>query len=129
MSKTILLTILALIVAGYAFAADRQAQQANELRIKNITTQQAKELYLKPDHLLLDVRTLEEYQERHIEPSVLIPLQELEARYQELPKDKIILVYNNEPITTTVGRVIFNSILPERLRFINKKMKLMTFMH
>ncbi len=92
MSKTILLTILALIVAGYAFAADRQAQQANELRIKNITTQQAKELYLKPDHLLLDVRTLAEYQERHIEPSVLIPLQELEARYQELPKDKTILV-------------------------------------
>lgn len=38
-------------------------------------------------------------------------------------KDKIILVYNNEPITTTVGRVILNSILPERIRFINKKMK------
>ena len=92
MSKTILLTILALIVAGYAFAADRQAQQANGLRIKHITTKQAKELYLKPDHLLLDVRTLKEYQELHIESSVLIPLQELEARYQELPKDKTILV-------------------------------------
>jgi DNA-directed RNA polymerase subunit beta' len=38
-------------------------------------------------------------------------------------KDKIILVYNNEPITTTVGRVILNSILPERIRFINRKMK------
>ncbi|MCX6823174.1 MAG: DNA-directed RNA polymerase subunit beta', partial [candidate division SR1 bacterium] len=38
-------------------------------------------------------------------------------------KDKIILVFNNEPITTTVGRVILNSILPERIRFINHKMK------
>jgi len=38
-------------------------------------------------------------------------------------KDKIILVYNDEPITTTVGRVILNNILPERIRFINKKMK------
>lgn len=38
-------------------------------------------------------------------------------------KDKIILVFNNEPITTTVGRVMLNSILPERIRFINRKMK------
>lgn len=38
-------------------------------------------------------------------------------------KDKIILTYNNEPIETTVGRVIFNSILPERVRFINSKLK------
>lgn len=38
-------------------------------------------------------------------------------------KDKIILMRNNEPIETTVGRVIFNSILPEKLRFRNEKMK------
>ncbi len=40
-----------------------------------------------------------------------------------LVKDKIILNYNGEPIETTVGRVIFNSILPERIRFINTKLK------
>jgi len=38
-------------------------------------------------------------------------------------KDKIILHYNNETIETMVGRVIFNSILPERIRFINMKLK------
>lgn len=38
-------------------------------------------------------------------------------------KDKIILVYNQESLVTTVGRVIFNSILPERIRFINRTMK------
>ncbi len=38
-------------------------------------------------------------------------------------KDKIILNFNNEPIETTVGRVIFNSILPEKIRFINTKLK------
>ncbi|MDD3262510.1 MAG: DNA-directed RNA polymerase subunit beta' [Candidatus Absconditabacteria bacterium] len=38
-------------------------------------------------------------------------------------KDKIILVYNNEPIETTVGRVIFNNILPEKIRFINTNQK------
>lgn len=38
-------------------------------------------------------------------------------------KDKILLNYKKEPIETTVGRVIFNSILPERIRFINTKLK------
>ncbi len=38
-------------------------------------------------------------------------------------KDKIILKYNKEPIETMVGRVIFNSVLPERIRFINSKLK------
>ncbi|MEI7919095.1 MAG: hypothetical protein WCH65_02540 [bacterium] len=38
-------------------------------------------------------------------------------------KDKIILNYNNEAIETMVGRVIFNSILPERIRFINSTLK------
>ena len=38
-------------------------------------------------------------------------------------KDKIILNYNNTPIETMVGRVIFNSVLPEKIRFINMKLK------
>ena len=38
-------------------------------------------------------------------------------------KDKIILNYNGAPITTTVGRVIFNNVLPERIRFVNAKQK------
>ncbi len=37
-------------------------------------------------------------------------------------KDKIVLLYKWEPIKTTVWRVIFNNILPEKLRFINKKL-------
>lgn len=37
-------------------------------------------------------------------------------------KDKVVIFFNGEPIKTTVGRVIFNSVLPEKMRFINKKM-------
>lgn len=33
---------------------------------------------------LLDVRTIEEYQEAHIEESVLIPLDQIEARIKEI---------------------------------------------
>jgi len=36
-------------------------------------------------------------------------------------KDKIILIYDKLPIETTVGRVIFNLALPEKIRFINRK--------
>jgi DNA-directed RNA polymerase subunit beta' len=36
-------------------------------------------------------------------------------------KDKILLIYDKMPMETTVGRVIFNLVLPERIRFINKK--------
>jgi len=38
-------------------------------------------------------------------------------------KDKIILNYNGTPITTIVGRVIFNNVLPEKIRFMNTKQK------
>lgn len=41
----------------------------------------------------LDVRTPEEYAEGHVEGSTLIPVQELEGRLSEVPKDKRVYVY------------------------------------
>jgi len=38
-------------------------------------------------------------------------------------KDKILLSWKWEHIETTVGRVLFNIVLPEEIRFINNKMK------
>ena len=38
-------------------------------------------------------------------------------------KDKVVLLYDNNPIETTVGRIIFNNILPEKIRYINTKQK------
>lgn len=43
--------------------------------------------------IFLDVRTPEEYAEGHIEGSILIPVQELEGRLNELAKDKRVYVY------------------------------------
>ena len=47
------------------------------------------------DAVLLDVRTLEEYQQAHIPGATLIPVQELEARLAELAAyaDRDVLVY------------------------------------
>lgn len=44
-------------------------------------------------HLLLDVRTPEEYDEGFIAGSVNIPLQELASRLSEIPQDMPIVVY------------------------------------
>lgn len=42
---------------------------------------------------ILDVRTQEEYDAGHIEDSTLIPVQVIDKRLDEIPKDKKILVY------------------------------------
>ena len=45
------------------------------------------------DYLIVDVRTGEEYNEGHLEGALLLPVQELEERLDELPMDKPIIVY------------------------------------
>lgn len=47
----------------------------------------------KGDFLLLDVRQPEEYEAGHIPGAMLIPLGELEARWEELARDKKIITY------------------------------------
>ena len=45
------------------------------------------------DYLIVDVRTKEEYDSGHIEGALLLPVQELEGRLDELPIDKPLIVY------------------------------------
>ncbi|MBM3699407.1 MAG: rhodanese-like domain-containing protein [Actinobacteria bacterium] len=45
------------------------------------------------DYFLIDVRTEEEYMQGYIETANLIPLQELESRLDEIPKNKQIIIY------------------------------------
>ena len=46
-----------------------------------------------PDHLLIDVRTAEEYESGYIEGAVNIPVQELPQRLDEVPRELPIVVY------------------------------------
>ncbi|OEF96961.1 rhodanese-like domain-containing protein [Desulfuribacillus alkaliarsenatis] len=59
---------------------------------KNVTSDQAKTLLEDSTYILLDVRTTEEYRDNHVPGSILIPVQELELRLDELDKDKKYLV-------------------------------------
>jgi len=60
----------------------------------NVNVSEAKQMIeTNPSLVILDVRTLEEYNEGHIENAVLIPVSELESRLDELDGEKDMLVY------------------------------------
>ena len=59
---------------------------------RNVTSEEAKELIDKKKVVVLDVRTVEEFQAGHIPGATLIPVQELEVRMGELEKDQPYLV-------------------------------------
>jgi len=68
----------------------------NKESYKDITDDEAKiELEIDSSIILLDVRTQEEHNESHIPNSILIPVDELEARATSELKDKYakIIVY------------------------------------
>jgi len=60
----------------------------------NITVQDYSNDYAdnKTDHILVDVRTKNEYQQGHIPNAINIPLNELDKRVSELPQGKPIVV-------------------------------------
>lgn len=61
---------------------------------KAVTAAEARQLMAdNPDLFLLDVRTPQEYAEKHYRGAVLIPVSELAARAGEVPKDKDVLIY------------------------------------
>jgi rhodanese-related sulfurtransferase len=58
----------------------------------NVTAEKAKQLIDNKEVVVLDVRTPEEFEEGHIPNSILVPVQELEFRLNELGKEEHYLV-------------------------------------
>lgn len=60
-----------------------------------ITQVEAKKIIDNQKCIILDVRTLEEYEEEHIENAILIPLEDIENKAEKILKDKTakILIY------------------------------------
>jgi len=76
------------------FSAEEASMFFNTYKCQNIGPGELHDMVqTRKDFLLLDVRTPREYTGDAIENSTLIPLQELEHRVQELPRDKEIVVY------------------------------------
>ncbi len=60
------------------------------------------------DHILLDVRYEEEYEESYIPGSILIPLQEIRKRYQELDAEKPYVAYCKGGKRSAVACMLLN---------------------
>jgi rhodanese-related sulfurtransferase len=82
-----ILLLLLLLAAGCS-----SETQADEGRPWQASAQEAKKLIDEGKVHVIDVRTPEEFKEGHIPGAKLIPLQELEARMNELSKDQAYLL-------------------------------------
>jgi len=89
MIKRILQISSILLISVVLLAACATKPAVGELII---SVSDAYQLY-EDDVFMLDVRTPEEYQDGHIPGSTLIPVDQLSARYGELPLDETIVVY------------------------------------
>ena len=89
MLKNRLIPTLALI-AGVLLTLGVAAASA----VKDISSREASQLIGKNRNIfVLDVRTPDEYRQAHLKNAVLIPINEMERRIREVPKNRPVLVY------------------------------------
>ena len=84
-----------------------------DVKIEIITVDQAYEIYSSDkEYLFVDVRNEGEYNRSHIKGAILIPVKEIEANLDKIPKDKIIIVYCNgkgcEKSSTAAKILVYN---------------------
>ena len=93
----VLFLILGTFVISGCSTLNKEVSTNNEESVKvvKITSEEAKEEMNNGDVTILDVRTEEEYNSGHIENSILITVDDIESKAEEiLPnKDEKILVY------------------------------------
>lgn len=85
-------SIIILLLIAVTGCIDQDAEDVPMTYI-DVNVQQAKEMIDSGEFFLLDVRTQGEYDDGHISGSTLIPVQVIESRLDELPKDEKILIY------------------------------------
>ncbi len=89
----IALGIILVVIASTVYYTQIQ-QLGSETDYGEVTVEQARELIEKNSPLvILDVRTIQEFEDGHIEGATNIPVDELEQRLEELDKNDETLVY------------------------------------
>lgn len=93
-----LICSLALLLAG-TFSAlanpyvSRGGESAQGDGIPRITPEELRAALRRKRAILVDVRSLEAYKDRHIKGALSIPVDQIEARVKELPRGKTIAAY------------------------------------
>jgi len=98
LEKNSSLLIICLLMAAFclfAFSCAKQKQSPSTAKYTDITVEEAKQIIETGNVILVDVRTQEEYNEKHIDGAILIPNETItDSQPAELPdKDADILVY------------------------------------
>ena len=94
MKKILIISLLALLIL--CACGEETNDNGQTAGYKKISAEQAREMMENGDpFILLDVRTEQEFNEKHIEGAILIPHDEVSVRAGEkLPeKDSLILIY------------------------------------
>ena len=95
MNKVLVLLFISIFVM-ILVSCDNHKEENNEPTYRKISSHEAKEMMVtNPNVIVLDVRTIEEYNEKHIPNALLIPVDEIKEKAPLELKDKnqIILVY------------------------------------
>ncbi|MBK6792507.1 MAG: rhodanese-like domain-containing protein [Anaerolineales bacterium] len=99
-------TVVALVaLVVYLIAASSGGGTAASTQAREISVDQAYEMY-QAGTFVVDVRTQAEWDEYHAPNTTLIPLDELPARLNELPKDREIVVVCRSGNRSQEGRDI-----------------------
>lgn len=88
------LAILALVLTGCSKSSEEESVN-EKIQYVKISPKDAKEIMDNGESIVLDVRTIDEYDQGHIEGAVLLPVDEISSKAEEVLKDKKakILVY------------------------------------
>jgi len=67
-----------------------------EREFKEISVDEAYKIFISDkNYLFIDVRSKEEYDENHVRGAILIPMTEIRDSLNEIPQDKILIIYCN----------------------------------
>ena len=93
MSITLIAAVVIVAAIAIWYAMSNQQHDTTTNTARRITPQQYQTTYASRDHLLVDVRTPEEFATGHIPGAVNIPLPSLPERMATLPHDRPIILY------------------------------------
>lgn len=113
----LILICLALFI-GYGASFTEQALSAS---YTTISPEKAFSYIEKsPDVFILDVRTPEEFNRKHLPDAVNIPVDELSGRVDELPENKALLIYCRSGIRAENAARMLEPLMPGREIFVVK---------
>ena len=93
MSMVLILAIVIVVAIALWYAMASQKSDASTAITQHLTPQQYQATYATRDHLLVDVRTPEEFATGHIPGATNIALQSLPQRMAALPHDQPVILY------------------------------------